>query len=105
MFGRDWLGVGIAYTEQEFRITEARRYTSGPLLLQHCWNIASTALADTLGKGILTQDIEVLRLQHVRLVEAIQTRDSDQARQAVRGHCVRPMELQLSQMTADGFDN
>ena len=63
--------------------------------------LQANQLVRMLARGsILARDVERPRRQHVQLVEAIQTRDPDCAELAMREHCVRSMELQLSQMTA-----
>jgi DNA-binding GntR family transcriptional regulator len=43
-------------------------------------------------------------LQHVHLVEALRTRDPEAAERAMREHCFRSMQLQLSQLAMGGFE-
>jgi len=50
----------------------------------------------------LAHDREKPVLQHVRLVEAIESRDPNQAEQAMREHCERSMKLQMSATAGDG---
>lgn len=66
--------------------------------------LKANQLVRMLARGsILAQDIDVPTLQHVQLVEAIRTRDPDRAERAVREHCVRSMELQLSRLAMGGI--
>ena len=68
--------------------------------------LKANQLVRMLARGsILARDVERPRRQHVQLVEAIQTRDPDCTEHAMREHCVRSMELQLSRMAAGGFDD
>lgn len=46
----------------------------------------------------LAHNVQKPQRQHVQLVEAIGSRDPDTAASAMREHCVRSMELQLSRM-------
>ncbi len=49
--------------------------------------------------SVLAHHREKPTLQHVHLIEAIKSRDPDVAEQAMREHCERSMQLQLSAMT------
>jgi len=59
--------------------------------------LKANQLLRMLARGsVLARDTERPRLQHVHLVEAIQTGDPDTAERAMREHCVNSMGLQLS---------
>jgi DNA-binding GntR family transcriptional regulator len=61
--------------------------------------LKANQLLHMLARGsILAQDLQRPKLQHVHLVEAIESRDVEQAEAAMRDHCVQSMELQLSSM-------
>ena len=61
--------------------------------------LKANQLVRMLARGsALARDVARPTLQHVHLVEAIQSRDADRAEQAMREHCLRSMELQLSRM-------
>jgi DNA-binding GntR family transcriptional regulator len=64
--------------------------------------LKANQLVRMLARGsVLARDVERPTLQHVHLVEAIQSRDAPRAEQAMREHCTRSMELQLSRMAMD----
>jgi DNA-binding GntR family transcriptional regulator len=54
--------------------------------------------------SVLARDRQKPTLQHVHLVEAIESRDPNHAEQAMREHCQRSMKLQLSAMAAGGVE-
>ena len=61
--------------------------------------LKANQLLQILARGsILARDLVRPRLQHVHLVEAIETRDVEQAEAAMREHCTKSMALQLSLM-------
>ena len=61
--------------------------------------LRANQLLQILARGsILAHDLARPRLQHVHLVEAIDTRDAEQAEAAMREHCTKSMELQLALM-------
>ncbi len=61
--------------------------------------LKANQLVRMLTRGsVLARDVERPTLQHVHLVEAIQSRDAPRAGRAMREHCTRSMELQLSRM-------
>ncbi|MEZ6072841.1 MAG: GntR family transcriptional regulator [Pirellulales bacterium] len=61
--------------------------------------LKASQLLQMLARGsILAHDVPRPRLQHVQLVEAIESRDVGRAEAAMRDHCVHSMELQLSRM-------
>jgi DNA-binding GntR family transcriptional regulator len=61
--------------------------------------LKANQLVRMLAQGsVLASDVERPTLQHVRLVEAIESRDAERAERAMRQHCLRSMELQLSRM-------
>ncbi len=65
--------------------------------------LKANQLVRMLARGsVLAHQRDKPRLQHVHLVEAIRTGDADQAEQAMRKHCQRSMNLQLSGMTPGG---
>lgn len=56
-------------------------------------------LVRMLARGsVLAHDVERPALQHVRVAEAIRSRDAQRAEDAMREHCISSMELQLSRM-------
>ena len=62
--------------------------------------LKTNQLVRMLARGsVLARDVERPKHQHVHLAEAIQSRNADRAEQAMREHCLRSMELQLSRMT------
>ncbi len=62
--------------------------------------LRANQLVRMLARGsMLAHDVERPALQHVHLVEEIQSRDAQRAEEAMRQHCVRSMELQVSRMT------
>jgi DNA-binding GntR family transcriptional regulator len=66
--------------------------------------LKANQLVRMLARGsILARDVERPTLQHVHLVEAIQSRDAARAEQAMREHCTRSMELQLSRMALGDY--
>lgn len=66
-------------------------------------SLKANQLVRMLAAGsILARDVARPKLQHVHLVEAIETRNADRAEQAMREHCVQSMELQLSRMAITG---
>jgi DNA-binding GntR family transcriptional regulator len=61
--------------------------------------LKANQLVRMLARGsLLARDVQRPTLQHVHLVEAIQSRVAEQAEHAMREHCLRSMELQLSRM-------
>lgn len=65
--------------------------------------LKANQLVRMLARGsILARDVKVPTLQHVHLVEAIESRDAEQAERAMREHCTRSMELQLSRIATGG---
>ena len=61
--------------------------------------LKANQLVRMLARGsVLARDVARPTLQHVYLVEEIQTRDALRAARAMREHCTRSMELQLSRM-------
>lgn len=61
--------------------------------------LKANQLVRMLARGsVLARDVARPTLQHVYLVEEIQTRDAQRATRAMREHCTRSMELQLSRM-------
>jgi DNA-binding GntR family transcriptional regulator len=61
--------------------------------------LKANQLVRMLARGsVLARDVERPMRQHVQLVEAIRSRDAERAAGAMREHCVRSMELQLSRM-------
>lgn len=62
--------------------------------------LRSTQLVRILARGSITpHTLKRPRRPHVKLVDAIRTRDADLAELAIREHCTRSMELQLYHMT------
>jgi DNA-binding GntR family transcriptional regulator len=62
--------------------------------------LKANQLVRMLAQGsVLASDVKRPTLQHVRLVEAILSRDADRAERAMRDHCLRSMELQLARMS------
>ncbi len=62
--------------------------------------LQANQLVRMLARGsMLARDVSRPALQHVRMVEEIQTRDAQRAETAMREHCTSSMELQLSRMT------
>ncbi|MFN0053097.1 MAG: GntR family transcriptional regulator [Planctomycetales bacterium] len=64
--------------------------------------LRANQLVRMLARGsLMAQHCEQPRRQHLSLVEAISTRDPQIAEQAMREHCLRSMELQISQFAAN----
>jgi DNA-binding GntR family transcriptional regulator len=86
-------------SEFHLRIVELSRASSLVEVLK------SNQLIRMLADGsVLAHNQEKPALQHVQLVEAIRSRDPEQAEQAMREHCFRSMQLQLSQIAMSGVE-
>lgn len=67
--------------------------------------LRANQLVRLLARGsVLAHNWKKPHLQHVSLVQALQTRDPDQAERAMREHCFRSMQLQLTQMAMGGIE-
>lgn len=61
--------------------------------------LLANQLVRMLARGsVLAHAVPRPKRQHLELVAAIRTRDPERAERAMRGHCVRSMELQLGRM-------
>jgi DNA-binding GntR family transcriptional regulator len=61
--------------------------------------LKANQLVRMLARGcLIAHSLERPPRQHLRLVEAIRSRDPDQAERAMREHCMRSMELQLAHL-------
>jgi DNA-binding GntR family transcriptional regulator len=63
--------------------------------------LKANQLIRLLGRGsLIAHDVPRPSRDHGRLVDAIRSRDPDQAEREMRGHCTRSMQLQLARFTA-----
>jgi DNA-binding GntR family transcriptional regulator len=79
------------------RIAELSRVTSLVETLRANQLVRMLALGSVLSSGVSTPP-----LQHVQVVEALASRDPDAAERALREHCRRSLELQLTRMALGG---
>jgi len=67
--------------------------------------LQANQLVRMLARGsVMAHNWQKPHLQHVTLVRALQVRDPDQAERAVREHCFRSMQMQLTQMAMGGIE-